>query len=314
MNMSTSKIHAKAPKIHVDYATADDEWKMEVAPEIFAKGFPCQQINALTILKEAEWCYEKDKVLDIGCGIGRVTREVLLTDQIEQITAFDIIPSYSKYAKEQNSHEKITFMQLDAGHDWPDKWKGTFDKVFSNECLNMVTDQEKLVKQIFNTLKPGGEFAASYFLRVDAFQIAILTLMAQTKWQKYFSEDSDAVEKAMETAESCPWTDENTFAKFLENAGFNVKKCQKIQTWYRPNDYLEWVQFCGEAYSRFYQQIPYDRQNEFAKELLPIILDIENKKLDKLSDKERREYGIEEGSKDYQCTEMLILHCERPLQ
>ncbi|CAH1802001.1 unnamed protein product [Owenia fusiformis] len=176
------------PKVFTEYAVREEGWEFIPNPALYAEvATPIQKVNTDALLKELCWSYLDDVILDIGCNNGDVTNMLLSkSDQIQHITACDILGPCIEYAKKENDNPKVTYLEMDVSKEWTTSWENKYDKVFSNECLNMILDQETVLKQVFKSLKPGGEFGASYFLQVEGLQTAILTLMGKDKWRKYF--------------------------------------------------------------------------------------------------------------------------------
>lgn len=104
---------------------------------------------------------EEQQFLDIGCGVGDFTRNVLLTrcPPIRRLIAVDVSREMLNYAAEHNSHPKITYDYLDVGGDVTGfaKKYGKFDRIYSFYCLHWVKDQEKAMKNIAQLMQPGGE-------------------------------------------------------------------------------------------------------------------------------------------------------------
>lgn len=86
-----------------------------------------------------------DLVLDIGCGDGSVTSELLLEyapKTVAMIVGTDVSPSMLKYANNSYKHPKLQFQLLDiATESLPKQYFGKFDHVLSNYCLHWVQDQ-----------------------------------------------------------------------------------------------------------------------------------------------------------------------------
>lgn len=122
----------------------------------------------------------EDRVLDVGCGIGRVARH--LTDYTAgEYEGFDIVPSAIEWCRSEitsrcpNFHFAVADLQNGkynpegeesaANYRWPYE-DGSFDFVFlASVFTHMLPDgAENYVRQAARVLKPGGRVFATYFL------------------------------------------------------------------------------------------------------------------------------------------------------
>lgn len=89
-------------------------------------------------------------ILDLGCGTGELTFEI--SKKTRFITGIDA--SEKMLSKAKKSYPDIEFLNIDAlSMDYRNK----FDKVFSNAVFHWIFEQEKFLKNIYNSLKPGGK-------------------------------------------------------------------------------------------------------------------------------------------------------------
>ncbi|CAH1776440.1 unnamed protein product, partial [Owenia fusiformis] len=215
---------------------------------------------------ELHWSYQDNVILDIGCNNGDVTKMLLSkSEQIQHIMACDILAPCIEYAKQKNDDAKITYIEMDVCKEWPTSWENRFDKVFSNECLNMIGEQKNVLKKVFNSLKPGGELGASYFLRNDGFQAATLTLMESEKWKKYFEDETRSINiaKSNENIKKMVWCDEQAFPKMLEKIGFQVKLCKPVQSWSFLKIDSSFIKGIFDLFYKFHRMIPTALQDDF---------------------------------------------------
>ena len=94
---------------------------------------------------------EGDRVLDIGCGIGTLGKEIAEKNKGVEVFFSDISPVAGEYLEGLNftccPAEKTPF---------PDEY---FDKVYCLHTISHVTDREKTVRELLRITKKGGILA-----------------------------------------------------------------------------------------------------------------------------------------------------------
>lgn len=104
-----------------------------------------------------------DVVIDLGSGAGNdafIARRI--TGEKGKVIGIDITPSMIERANknvEKLGYKNVEFRLGDID-DMPVK-DNVADVIVSNCVLNLVPDKEKVIKEIFRTLKPGGHFSIS---------------------------------------------------------------------------------------------------------------------------------------------------------
>ena len=96
-----------------------------------------------------------EECLDLCCGTGDISREILRQQPECKITGLDFSAEMLKIAKSKNSgNSEIQYLQGDAMNiPFPDTY---FDAVTIGYGLRNVTDLNACLQEIFRVLKPGG--------------------------------------------------------------------------------------------------------------------------------------------------------------
>ena len=94
---------------------------------------------------------EGEKILDLGCGTGTLTKE--LANRGCETVGIDESPDMVAAAREIGVDARVH----DAEHLHLDE---TFDAVMSNAALHWMADQYAVVRGVWKVLRPGGRFAA----------------------------------------------------------------------------------------------------------------------------------------------------------
>lgn len=95
-----------------------------------------------------------ERVLDAGCGSGRVTE--LLLERAGEVVACDQAPSMVAAARERLGDRAEVF-QADLAHLVLDE---PVHAVFSNAVFHWVPDHDALFRRLYAALKPGGRLVA----------------------------------------------------------------------------------------------------------------------------------------------------------
>src|SRR3954462_10238554 len=100
-----------------------------------------------------------ETVLDVGCGSGRLTAELLDRVPRGRVIAADASPSMLAQARAQLAGfgERVEFLENDALQL---DLEQVADAVFSTATFHWILDHDKLFRVLFRALKPGGRLVA----------------------------------------------------------------------------------------------------------------------------------------------------------
>lgn len=127
-----------------------------------------QRYDAQQVLNEFQsvWKWRldgRDTMLDVGCGSGDVTMDMILPilpEKFERLVGCDISDDMVNYARSKHIHPKTSFEQFDLGVDLETQStlnKESFDHIASFYCLMWVHNQKMAVQNLYKLLKPGGD-------------------------------------------------------------------------------------------------------------------------------------------------------------
>jgi trans-aconitate 2-methyltransferase len=97
-----------------------------------------------------------EKIIDIGCGPGNSTRVLAKRFPHAQVVGVDCSANMLEKARQDNPD--LTFMFCDASTDLKG-FARDFDVVFSNACIQWVSNHPKLLGEMMALLRPGGVLA-----------------------------------------------------------------------------------------------------------------------------------------------------------
>ncbi|KAH7933055.1 hypothetical protein HPB49_007587 [Dermacentor silvarum] len=133
---------------------------------------------------------ETQQFLDVGCGIGDLTRDELLPRCLpcRRIVAVDVSSEMVEHAASHYQNDKLEFRRLDIVSDeevikFIDE-HGLFDRLYSFHTVTWVRDQAKAMKNMAKLLKPGGECLLIFHASLRLFDVN-RNLVKLERWCKY---------------------------------------------------------------------------------------------------------------------------------
>ena len=128
-----------------------------------------------------------ERILDIGCGDGRITAHLACIVPRGRVLGIDLSSDMIGFAaKEHSCNSRLSFQVGDASHLG---FKEEFDLVVSFACLHWIEDQLPVLRGVRQGLVPGGRFLMQCGGRGNAAKILDITgeIIAEPAWSRYFS-------------------------------------------------------------------------------------------------------------------------------
>ncbi|MHB1459457.1 MAG: class I SAM-dependent methyltransferase [Armatimonadota bacterium] len=155
----------------VDYnksSSAQLKWAMEL-------------INVLKL-------YGNERILDIGCGDGKVTSEIAHQMPNGSVLGIDQSNEMISFARDTylpNEIQNLDFRVMDASNL---VFNEEFDLIVSFACLHWITDHQPVVDGIKRSLKPNGRVLIQCGGKGNAADIikVINEVITQSEWNQYF--------------------------------------------------------------------------------------------------------------------------------
>lgn len=96
-----------------------------------------------------------ERILDLGCGTGDLTKEMFLTGA----TVIGTDSSSDMIIKAKSKFPEIQFYQMDAREL---KFDVQFDAIFSNAVLHWIPEKEIVIKKMYSQLKDNGRIVLEF--------------------------------------------------------------------------------------------------------------------------------------------------------
>lgn len=122
----------------------------------YDKACDMQLFAAQKLISELDHHLFYDTIMDIGCGTGHITKQLINTVQFGNYHALDIADSSLEQAKKRITHPNVNFILANFDQFTTKK---SCSLIFSNMALHWSCDLSKLLNNIYNTLTPNGILA-----------------------------------------------------------------------------------------------------------------------------------------------------------
>ena len=131
-----------------------------------------------------------ERVLDIGCGDGKVTAETAEKLPNGSVLGIDNSEEMISFARDNFSSKinpNLAFQLMDARNM---NFISEFDVVFSTTTLHWVINHLSVLKGIKRSLKPGGMVLLQMAGKGNAIKIleVLETIVNSKKWHRYFTD------------------------------------------------------------------------------------------------------------------------------
>ncbi len=131
-----------------------------------------------------------ERILDIGCGDGKLTAELAKRVKYGQVVGIDNSREMIELAREKyppSQFPNLRFMVMDAREL---SFSNEFDVAFSNAALHWIKDHRPVLNGVYRSLKSGGVFLFQMGGKGNA-QLIVETfekVISSVKWSGYFKD------------------------------------------------------------------------------------------------------------------------------
>lgn len=196
-----------------------------------------------------------EKLLDIGCGDGKIT--VQLAEKLSRGKVVGVDSSYemvglAKGMYKCRENQNLRFLMADF-RSLP--FYEHFDIVFSNAPLHWVRDHKTVLWSIYRALAPGGRILLQMGGKGNAAGIlrVLNRLMEQTKWREYFNEFKFPY----------GFYAPQEYEAWLQEAGFDLKRIETIDKLMRFANADKLTGLLRTSWLPYTERIPGSLRDEF---------------------------------------------------
>lgn len=196
-----------------------------------------------------------ERVLDVGCGDGKVTAEIAQHLPNGTATGIDASPQMVEFSRKTfppGKFQNLRFRVMDARKI---KFERQFDLLFSNAALHWVDDHERILRGAASVLKSGGRLIVSCGGKGNAHDVyvALRPEMRLKRWREFF--------RKMPTPYF--FYSPGDYEKWLPKFNFEInslKLVPKDATYDGANGFAAWLR---TTWIPYVQRVPENLREEF---------------------------------------------------
>ncbi len=139
--------------------TSSDFWD-NISIKYSKRPVPSEEIYQEKLKRTQKFFTPDSVVMEFGCGTG--TTSLIHAPFVKQIEAYDYSPEMIRIADEKKALQKIENVSfkvknMDQIEFTPEK----YDLVMGHSILHLTQNNQEILQNVFNSLKPGGHFVSS---------------------------------------------------------------------------------------------------------------------------------------------------------
>ena len=191
-----------------------------------------------------------EKILDFGCRDGRITADLGRFVPFGSVDGMDYSKEAISWARRQfheSEYPNVSFHEGGVGELFP---RAQYDVIFSCCALQFYKEPEKVLLGLRDSLADGGRLIATFPASGNtAWRLANEEMRASDQWNAYWKGFKPAV-----------WKGTEEWRQLLLEAGFEIKRLEKVSTMDPFLSKEEWVEWLKGVYPPV---IPRDLQDAF---------------------------------------------------
>jgi trans-aconitate methyltransferase len=228
------------PNDYHRHSSQQEKWAKELLATLALKGY--------------------ERILDIGCGDGKITAEIARHVPQGLVVGLDASAEMVEFARKSFSAEASPQLRFQQGNAQLLEFQEEFDWVISFACLHWLIDHRPVLKGIRQALRPGGRVMLQFGGKGNAVEIlqAASEVLTRPRWAGYF------------VGFTFPWGfyDPDEYRPWLEEAGLVATRLELI-----PKDMAQQGPEGLEGWLRttwmpYWQRVPTELQRPFLEAIV----------------------------------------------
>lgn len=220
----------------------------------YASNSAVQQTWARELIAQLK-LQSNERILDLGCGDGKVTAELARSVPHGSVMGVDASPQMIDFANKTFPARKIPNVEFQVMDARRIAFQRKFDLVFSNAALHWVDDHQAILRGAASVLRPGGRLVVSCGGKGNAHDVflALRPEMRLKRWREFF--------RNLEAPYFFHSPEE--YKKWLPRFGFkthSVKLTPKDATYEGREGFAAWLRTTWLPYT---QRVPKNLREEF---------------------------------------------------
>jgi trans-aconitate methyltransferase len=161
-----------------------------------------------------------ERVLDIGCGDGKVTAEIASFVPDGSVLGIDNSEEMIKLSQSKYPIDAFTNLRFQKQDASSLPFNNEFDVIFSNATLHWIIDHNPVLQGISASLKDGGKILLQMGGRGNAHEVEVVMkrLIKKDEWSRYFDDFNF----------SYGFYGPDEYSRWLLEAGLNAKRVELI--------------------------------------------------------------------------------------
>lgn len=207
-----------------------------------------------------------ERILDIGCGDGRITAALAALTSSGMVLGVDASPQMIAHAREKHLGDpraNLDFAVADAARL---AFSEQFDLVVSFTCLHWVSDQPAVLAGIARALAPGGRTFLHFAGRgnVAGMRAVIEDVCARRAWRAAFADFS------------FPWCfpEAVSYRRLVEEAGLVPMRVELLRTQMLHEGVPALAGWLRTTWLPYLDRLPHERRDAFVDDVVTAYLTV----------------------------------------
>lgn len=196
-----------------------------------------------------------ERVLDVGCGDGRLT--AMLADRVPRglVVGVDSSPEMVAYARAVHSKGRQSRLRFEVCPAGEIGGLGEFDVVFSNATLHWIRDQAGFFRAAACCLRAGGGLWVFGNARGNAEAVvrALFRTVRARTWRAWFAS----------LPREWAFYEEAQYERWLAEAGFEVRRVAAVERGERFRDVAAFAGWIRTTWLPYTQRVPEELRDAF---------------------------------------------------